>query len=199
MWKESTGPLTSQYGLFRKPKCIFCGGRLKCKRDAHERIINSPNDSAWGFTELKKRSLGRFTARLTRYPYVVQYYYFTWRCLECGALYTEDDLLCYDELLAKTDKMRRRINKKFPSVSFNVKFEYEDGKPYDPKNKLFFDKVIIELKTEKKYWSEVCFVTKVYYFHSSEFTFYTLEYHHFEPTQHWENVDFVSLCRALIE
>ncbi len=189
MWKVTYWSLSLRFfNPFYRPKCIFCGGRLKRRIDTRGTVIESPTGRKWGFISLG----GQKT--LVFYPYLNRYWRNTWRCIECGT-YNEDSLVTnYNNLIKKIEKVKKKIQKKFPAIIFNAEFIYEDGQQYDPNSKRIFDKVIIELKTEETYWKEICFLK------DESIDYLDFRDYYFEPLHYWNNVkDYKNLCKLLLE
>ena len=181
---------------FYRPKCVFCGSSLKRKIDTRDRVIESPTDSNWGWKEksLPSKPGWNKTWTLVKYPYLQRESRNTWRCIECGT-YNEDSLVSnYNDLMKKIEKVKKKIQKKFPAIIFNAEFIYEDGQQYDPNSKRIFDKVTIELKTEETYWKEICFLK------DESIDYLDFHDYYFEPLHYWNNVkDYKNLCKLLLE
>ena len=184
--------------LFKKMFCQNCGTRLRIKKNSQ--IINK------GDKEFSNRMPGKGNAIGMSSYYSVTYAYL---CPICNSEISYDAQcviakeaqksrkLCNTNdapsVMKQVNKVFSKIRKKYPSIDVKAYFLYDDGQPYIPENKQSFDKVIVELRTDEKYWSEVCFVKKTFITNGTECYYY-------EPLHYWENVkDYKNLCKLLLE
>ena len=127
-------------------------------------------------------------------PYLLITFRDVYPCLCCGIRHEYTLVSSYKKLLKRLTKSKKKIQKQYPSIDFKWEFVYEDGTPYNPQSKKVFDKVIVELRNGRTYWSEICFKTK-----AVVHTEWGIA-HYFNPTQNWDFVkQYKQLCKNLME